>query len=645
MSQVNQTQTSPAKKHNLLLPILIVGGILICLIVLVIIGGIYLWQRGQARQESGTSLDWGGALALVYNLDRGDEKLSAYIYNLEESDIVLPAGRYYAEMKLSDGTLMSFAPLLILDEGEGFGTADFKSRVPNSIQSPEIAQEMEHLVRFLIAVDNVRLTYFKISSNGFQNELFAANMEQSWSDEEQLMGALDKLGDSQEVIAAAQAFVVRAEASRADQPGRAGLCAPVSGIIDAIASFFSLSSEEDERARQEVLTMYAAINEPWEKEEAFEALDERQRAGATNFDEFIQKVENGEIQDMTRVRRDLMQQGPMAGIMQDLNPESNRPSGEIIHRVGGEAIKRGAELNVEVTKEVLDIVFPGMDEGFEYADKVNEWAEYIHHFYTDPLGALGDELKGQATDLISDQIKTQFQNLFPDMDQADIDLIVGQITDQATESITTMIALEPEIDLITTDPEVFPSETEMLEEEEVPTMASTEIMPETGQEPTEEDSASESGPSAPNVEIDLPDDLAAQESDENKENNENFVWDGTRACWNYIGPVIENSFWDCENQCFSYQDEDWLYDCTSTNQCLIYIGDQSDYWAWDCDAWCWEYLDPNYNYNCATQCFEYIGPDSHLWYYDCSRSCLDYIGPPIDGYTWSCEQYRWLTDD
>lgn len=642
MSQGTPTKASPLKPTVIIL-IIVILAICACLVAAVILGGVFIWQRSPEVQQTGSPSDWGGALIVVYNLDKQDSGLSAYIYNLEESEIFLPEGHYYAEMKLADGTLMSFSPLIIVDEGKGVGAAAFKSRLSNSIQSQEIGQEIEQLVRFLIAVDNVRLTYFEIASNGFQNELFSTNVEPSWSDEEKLMGALNNLGDPQTVTAAAQAFISRAETSRAHQPGKAGLGAPAFGIIDKIISFFSLSSEENARAKQEVLAMYAAINEPWEKEDAFDALDESQRSGADNFDEFITKVENGEIQDMTGVRRNLMQLGPMSGIMQDLNPESNRPGGEIIHRVGAEAIKRGAELNVEVIKEVLTITFPGMDEGFGYADKVNEWAEYVQQIYNDPLAALGEELKGQAADLIKDRIKTQLQSLFPEMDQNDVDSIVEQITEQATESITNLVDEELEFDQPATEVVRIPAATEIIEKNKTPTVPPTEISPEPSQEPTEEGSDSGSGPVVPIEEIDLPDDLATQEIDENKGSNENFVWDGARACWNYVGPTIENYTWDCGNQCFRYQDKDWIYDCGS--DCATYIGPDSQNWVWNCQTWCWEFLDPNFSYNCATGCLEYVGPDIGYWYYDCSRNCLEYIGPAVDGVTWSCAQHRWLVDE
>ncbi|MCJ7695897.1 MAG: hypothetical protein MUO40_10785, partial [Anaerolineaceae bacterium] len=516
------------------------------------------------------------------------------------------------------------------------GAAAFKQRVSQSVNSSQASRELEDIVRFLVAVDNVRLTYFEIVSNGFQQPLFSDEGELTWNDEEKLMGTLIKLGDPQEVSAAVSAFINRAEADKALQPAKPGLSAPKSGIIDSVLSFFGIMDEENDIARQQVLDMYAAINEPYEFEESFLALDENQKAGAANFDEFIDKVRSGEIEDMVSVRHNLMQMGPMEGIMQDLHPDSNRPGGEIIHRVGAEAVKRGAELNVEIIKEVITTTFPGMDQGFDYADKVNEWAEFVHQVYTDPLQAASDELQGQATDAIKDRIKVQFQNLFPDMDEDDVDELVDQVTSQIKDSVTTLVDLPDQVVQEETEGLIDETETEVAQTEVTETESANATS-------TEESSDNGSGPAGPQEEIVLPEDLAEQQNDEEKGDNSDFAWNAGGNCWDYIGAPFENYTWSCASQCFNYNDQEWSYDCTS--DCPVYIGPGADAWAWDCQTNCWQYILPNYTYNCTTKCLEYTGPDAHLWYWDCNRSCVEYIGPAVDGYTWSCEWNRWVADE
>lgn len=646
MTQYTSNHTSPNKRRNTIIIIIIVVVLCLCLVIGTIIGVVLISRIASRNTQPSGSLEWGGAMTLVYRLDGQDEWLSAYIYDLEKSDIMLPAGQYYAEMKLRDGTIMAFNPLIISDEQDGKGSAAFKQRISKPINSDEAAQQIEDLVRFLVGVDNVRLTYFEIVSNGFQQPLFTNNNELTWDDEEKLMSTFTKLGDPQEVSAAMSAFITRAEATRSYQPIKPGLSAPTPGIINSVLSFFGIVDDENDIARQQVLDMYAAIKNPYELEESFSALDENQKAGAANFNEFIEKVRSGEIKDMIKVRRNLMELGPMEGIMMDLHPDSNRPGGEIIHRVGAEAVSRGAELNVEIIKEVLTITFPGMDQGFEYADKVNEWAEFIHQVYTDPLQAAGDELQGQVTDVIKDRIKTQFQTLFPEMDEDDVDELVDQVTEQVSESYSTVIEQIDEVEVQETQDQMASSETEATQENEdeigetTPEAAETEIPDAT---PTEENSDNSSGPSVPQDEIVLPTELAEQQNDQNKDENSDFAWDAAGNCWNYVGPAFENYTWSCANQCWNYSDQYWQYDCTT--DCPVYIGPDAQYWSWDCNTNCWLTTQPNYTYNCSTGCLEYTGPDSHLWYWDCRRSCLEYIGPKVDGYTWSCEWQRWVADD
>lgn len=629
--------------------------LLCCLVAVVCLGSLSLLNTSGSTLQTQQRSDGGSALILVYDLDNSNGGLSAYILDLDKNELWLDAGRYYVELKSQNGTLLAYPTLVISDEIEGKGAAKIKQRSSVPLTAEMAGQQIETLVRFLVGVDNVRLTYFEIVSNGFQDPLFTDDAFLSWSHEEKLMDAFIPLGDSQAVAAAAQAFLSRADASKSYDPGQGILFAPQPGLIDSVFSFFGILDEENDRARQEILAMYGAIKTPGEKEEAFSALDATQLGGAANFDEFIEKVRNGEIKDLTNIRRDLMLFGPMEGIMQDLNPDSNRPGGEIIHRVGGEAVSRGAELNVEVIKSVLTASFPGIDQGFDYADKANEWAEYIHLIYTDPLQALGDTIKGQATDAIKNQIKSQFQSLFPDMDEADVDYFVDEIVEEVTETASTIVAVEEEFIQEATEESMAASTDETAEETNPPQDLATETPEPTEPneidvetetpEPTAAEEISEqgSGPPEPDQEINLPEELAENEIDQNKDNNTDFIWDANRQCWDYVGPAYENYTWNCASQCFNYKDAEWDWDC-STN-CPSYIGPASQEWAWNCQTSCWETMQPNYYYNCSTGCLEYIGPDTHLWYWDCGRNCLEYIGPAVSGYTWSCEWHRWVADE
>jgi len=659
MSQAgfNQTDSPKRRRGTIFIVIIVILAVflLCCLVAAVCVGGLSLLQFGGSTQQIQQRSDWGSALILVYDLDSSDSGLSAYIFDLDMNELWLDAGRYYVEMKKQDGTLLAYPSLVIGDERDGRGAAKLKQRASVPLTAEMAGQQIETLVRFLVGVDNVRLTYFEIVSNGFQTPLFAGDSSLSWSDEEKLMDTFSALGDPQTVAAAAQAFVSRAGASASFDPGQVSLAAPLPGLIDSVLSFFGILNEENDRARQEILAMYDAIKTPGEKEESFSALDERQLGGAANFDEFVEKVRNGEIKDLTSVRRDLMTFGPMEGIMQDLNPDSNRPGGEIIHRVGGEAVTRGAELNVEVIKSVLSAAFPGIDQGFDYADKANEWAEYIHQVYTDPLQALGDTIKGQATDAIKNQIKSQFQTLFPDMDEGDVDYFVDQIVDQVNETAATLSELEEEyvesleteiVQTVETEEATDETVVGITETIEPPDIvdSSTESNDETEvAEATATDESEGSGPAEPEEEIALPTDLAESQGDQNKDDNTDFVWDASNQCWNYVGPAYANYSWNCASQCFDYRDSEWEYNCAS--QTHTYIGPGSDEWAWNNQTGCWEYIQPNYVYNCTTKCLEYIGPDTHLWYYDCRRSCLEYIGPAVEGWTWSCEWHRWVSDE
>ena len=73
--------------------------------------------------------------------------------------------------------------------------------------------------------------------------------------------------------------------------------------------------------------------------------------------------------------------------LQDVT-KTDRVGLSIAHQEGSQFIEQGAALYVDIVKTVLTAGLPGIDQGFEYADKANEWAEFIRSAYQDPLGTL-----------------------------------------------------------------------------------------------------------------------------------------------------------------------------------------------------------------------------------------------------------------
>ena len=390
----------------------------------------------------------GPAILLLTRLDGDLPQLSAYIYNMDITSVYLTAGRYYAEMLHPDGTVTAFPAFDLMENNQSELRFD-----PSGISSHPLAgsapgQEVETLVRFLLAVDNVRLTYYEIASGGFEYPLFDPDVFVSGEDANRLLQSFKNLGDEAETINAARNFIERGISS-ADAAGKAGLARIAGGpldIIKGIAHFFGIIEDEEEIARQNLIKILSAEKTTIEEEELFEIITQANPGIASSLPEFIQKLENNEVKGPAQIRQELVQNSPVFyGIWHDLNPKSNRPDGEIIHRVGAEAVNRGAELNITIIKEVLNSVFPGMDQGFEYADKVDKFAEFVRDLYQDPTDVIGGVVRGQIEERVKERIKEQFMDMFPDIEEGDAETLTNNVVDQMNQVIKTQEEMRQEL--------------------------------------------------------------------------------------------------------------------------------------------------------------------------------------------------------
>ena len=431
------TQPSPAPKSRTLRWILVAVLILLMLCAcLVATGGsiyglLHYFQVGDVDlSPAPSSADQPHGMALVLVV-KGNG-LSAYLTDVDDQSIRLPAGTYYAELLTPDGGHWAYAPLSIPDWGHGYGYVVFDAQPSTRLESG--GGDVLTLANFLFGVDRVHLAYLEIITNHFQGPIYDPASLESWEQEASLLSALDVLPDQAEVSLSAQAFMARAGGSYLNQPLTPGLARPAANPLDKILAFFGILNEETAQAREEILAVYPYMSY-WEKEAAYEALSPGLQMGSLDFDEFIQKVERNEISGLTTVRRDLFTIGPYAGLWQTLHPEINRPSGEIIHRVGVKALERGAELYVDVGKGMLSIQFAGIDTGFDYVEKTIAWGDYIQAWYGDPGSALIDEVRGQIESQISDGIKCALLERFPGLEEALAEDLAGRIKDRVISQV------------------------------------------------------------------------------------------------------------------------------------------------------------------------------------------------------------------
>jgi len=449
------SQSSSADKKNpmrWLLP----GGILLALLCLCTLatgalgfGALHYFRTEEAKlppEQPRIDQPHGDVLVLI----AANDGLSAYITNLDTQSISLPSGAYYAEVFSAEGGLWAFSPLTVMDQGGGLGYVDFSQQ--SGYPLTEGGDDVTTLVQFLLSVEHIHLTYFEIITNNFQTPMFDHSVREGWEEESRLMDAFNALGDQQLIADAADAFMLRAGQSYLSVPHTGVLGRPYSNPLSKIAAFFGIISEENAQAREDILSVYPHMSE-WEKEEAYQALSPGLQSYIADFDDFIQRVERKEIGGLSTVRRDLFTVGPYAGLWQTFNPDSNRPSGEIIHRVGSEAVHRGAHLNFAVSKGALSVQFAGIEAGFDFVDKTSAWVNYIEAFYQDPGSALVGEIRNQIESQISDDIKSALLDRFPDMGETLAEELAGRIKDRMVSQIMAVSAGDqPDVSATTTSP-------------------------------------------------------------------------------------------------------------------------------------------------------------------------------------------------
>jgi hypothetical protein len=379
------------------------------------------------------------ALALKFD---GAPSLAVYIGNPRNNIFWLPAGEYYIEAVDSDGKVYEGWREVVHSDSDGGNTVAISQRVRGNGRSDEaIASQLKTLAEFMITVDIAQLTYLETASNGFRSTFKNSMDSIQMSDADPFYANLQEIADMREaVFAAIQALESRAQQAVSDsqQDGDgvpAGKVLPRLrlGIWESLENFLSFKNEEDEKARLEIMSVSAAMT-PVEKEEAFYWLNTEKIGGAQNYDEFLQLLQEGRLENITSIRSDLYNGGPYQGVYQTINPDSNRPGGENIHRAGTELIQRGAELEFEIIKEVLTAAFPEIQKGLEYADKATRWAGFVKNMYVNPLETVQDMTIDKIKSGIQERVQLDLMSVMPDLDEEIAEQLAGDLTDEIMNS-------------------------------------------------------------------------------------------------------------------------------------------------------------------------------------------------------------------
>lgn len=377
-------------------------------------------------------------VALAIDLDGRSPAVYLFVGHSSDDPWGLPAGNFYIEAAGEHDLVYTIGRAAIPQPG---GDAELGKMMATAggTADPQRNQELLLVANAIAGIKGGEWRYLEQSSSGFSTQFFDPQMVWTPAAIRAVREQYDPLLDKEEETM--QAIMALEQRARETPQVKTcpGVCMPDNGILDTFLSFFVSMSVVDQHAVEDILAGSAAMT-PEEKAEAFQYFPPSLTGGAQTFDQMLQNLQNGNLDKYapTRIRNLLMDEPSFVEALTDIR-KTNRPLLQIAHDEGAVLIEKGAEMEVEIVKQVLQAAFPGIEAGFDYADKVNALAEFIRTTYTDPAQGVTELAAGQAASQIAGQIKNGLldmgygEDLAAEMADYLSEEIVGQIAEQDPE--------------------------------------------------------------------------------------------------------------------------------------------------------------------------------------------------------------------
>lgn len=430
-SGTNSRMPGPGGKPRTWLWILLGIALALILIEVTLVG----WQKGWLRFGPRQSY---AVAALAYRMDDLLPVLSLYVGRPDEDPFTLPSGRYYIEAIDQKSEGISMGIVEVGGVGVEMAIVDFPRLFAREedLLSPFQVTEVNDLMEFILLTEVSKMTFYQTISRDFSTLPYSSGEDISMSALDPLFETFFAMEERTAVVSEAlESFQARAlqalsQASSGADLNKKGqtLVRPkqITGLLIKFASFFGRGSVAADNARTEMLAAYAAMPEA-EREEAFQMVEESNRAGAENFADFIVKLQNGEVGTSATLgaRRDLYNDWGYQAAAQ--TPGINRPCLNTAHTEGAELVTAGAELYVDIVKTVLTTNFPDIKTGVDWAEKADKWSNYIRDLMNDPARAAENFTFDQLKDALTDQIKGDLGEINPGISDDEVEEIAGEI--------------------------------------------------------------------------------------------------------------------------------------------------------------------------------------------------------------------------
>ncbi len=441
------------------------------------VGALLLAACGESNDETpdgdgSSDAEERGLLVLATRLEPAPARLVVYAADPSSDSFELSPGTYSIEA--TDGERVATLGEVDVRAGEAVslpGELDDS----NSERDTETAEAIGAIAGATLLVDRTRLTALEAASANQTRPLFAegdddvsATLDELWALYAEAGAVspttLDAIEHLRERLAWRPATNEGAPKlvalGPALAPAQEGLKESVEGawesIKESFENFFGYAGAAGERASGDILIVAEEMTAE-ELEDAFAMVSPALTGGASNFQEMLDGVARGDLDDTAaQIRSQLWADPTFASIAQE-QCVCNSPSLSTAHQEGAELVTRGAELQAAIVQTALAAQFPGMTEGFEKAeewiekadewrDQGNEWVEYLDEVYADPLGALEDAGRERLEEALADRIGADIALRFPGMDEEVADRLTSALSGAVIERVPELADLVAEDD-------------------------------------------------------------------------------------------------------------------------------------------------------------------------------------------------------
>lgn len=275
-------------------------------------------------------------------------------------------------------------------------------------------QAIDTLVEFSIVNQLAVFSLLEMFSDGFTKPLFDDTVVITDEDYNNIYLIMEELYSYKGPVMNSLGILVPAELAYESQlyacynpPG--SYIVPVyasPGILGSFLDFFSFTGGAGKRSRERIIELTKNCNE-FEKRDLFDSLPVAHQAGAGDYNEWFQKLNNGDLDNRAAQIHNTFMNDP--AYLSNASAKSERPV-DVTYKDGAEMVTKGAKFYVDAGSTAVGSALPGFSSGMQTVqdlnDKVEKYKKYTETFYEK---GMKETVKMAVTDKFDDMVTGQIK--------------------------------------------------------------------------------------------------------------------------------------------------------------------------------------------------------------------------------------------